>query len=102
MATYFIRIDTYWQNSPDRFVGPFASRKEAQAEIDRATSADNSRVVLIGQSASDIKTGIRCHGIFPRNVCERNYGMTDRNMLSRTIPLHTTDLREHEDAYLAY
>ena len=35
-ATYYIRIDTYWQNSADSFVGPFASRDEAQAEIESA------------------------------------------------------------------
>ena len=99
MATYFIRIDTYWQNSPDRFVGPFVDRSEAQAEIGRATSADNSRVVLAGQMASDIKTGIRCHGVLSKTEAKRR-GMTDRNTLSRTIPLDTTDLNEHESAYL--
>lgn len=101
MATYFIRIDTYWQNSLDRFVGPFASRDEAQAEIDHATNAENSRVVLIGQSASDIKTGIRCHGILSKTSATR-HGMTERNTLSMTIPLNTADLTEHEDLYLAY
>lgn len=102
MATYFIRIDTFWQNSPDRFVGPFDSRSDAQAEIDRAIDAPNSKVTVSNQSASDIRYGIRVHGIHPRTVCERNYGMDERNTLSRTIPLSTVDLTEHEDAYLAY
>lgn len=101
MATYFIRIGTYWQNSPDRFVGPFDSREAAQAEIDRATGADNSRVVLAGQSASDVKTAIRCHGILSKTEAKRA-GMTDRNTLSHTIPLNTYDLTEHENAYLVY
>lgn len=100
MATYFIRIDTYWQNSPDRFVGPFDSREAAQAEIDRATGAENSSVVLAGQSASNIKIGIRCHGILSKTEAKRA-GMADCNTLSRTIPLDTYDLTEHEDVYLA-
>lgn len=101
MATYFIRIDTYWQNSADRFVGPFDSREAAEVAIDAATSANKSMVVRQGQSARNIKTGIRVHGVLSKTEAKRA-GMTERNVLSRTIPLDTYELREHEDAYLAY
>ncbi len=30
-AQYFIEVDTYWQNSVSYFVGPFATRAEAEA-----------------------------------------------------------------------
>jgi hypothetical protein len=102
MASYFIRIDTYWQNSPDRFVGPFKNRKDAEAAIKVAQDADTSLVVRPGQSARDIKRGIRVLGVVPATVARRNYGMTERNTLSRVIPINTEDLREHEEAYLPY
>lgn len=43
MATYFIEVDTYWQNSPSYFVGPFNSKAEAEAWFsgDDWTPADN-------------------------------------------------------------
>lgn len=31
MATYFIEVDTYWENSTSYFVGPFYSKAEAEA-----------------------------------------------------------------------
>lgn len=30
-ATYYIEVDTYWQNSKSYFVGPFKSREAAEA-----------------------------------------------------------------------
>lgn len=30
-ASYFIEVDTYWQNAPSFFVGPFESRDQAEA-----------------------------------------------------------------------
>lgn len=31
MASYFIEVDTYWQNSTSYFVGPFESKADAEA-----------------------------------------------------------------------
>jgi len=31
MKQYYIEVDTYWQNSVSYFVGPFASKVEAEA-----------------------------------------------------------------------
>ena len=97
MAQYFIRIDTYWQNSANRFVGPFTTRADAHAEIDRAMDEPMNLVYHAGQLAADIKNGIRVHGTHPRTVCERNYGMNDqRNVLTARIPLNTQELAEDE------
>lgn len=30
-ATFYIEVDTYWQNSKSYFVGPFASKADAEA-----------------------------------------------------------------------
>lgn len=99
MATYFIRIDTYWQNSADRFVGPFGSREDAEAEIVTATEAAGSKVVRRGQTALDIKRGIRVHEVLSKTDAKRA-GMSERNTLGVTIPLDADALREHEDVYL--
>jgi hypothetical protein len=101
MATYFIRIDTYWQNSADRFVGPFNSREAAETAIVTATDAAGSKVVRRGQSASDIKRGIRVHEVLSKTDAKRA-GMNERNTLGAVIPLDTHDLRVCEDVYLAY
>jgi hypothetical protein len=43
-ATYFIEVDTYWQNSRSYFVGPFESRDAAEAwyQNDDWTAEDNT------------------------------------------------------------
>ena len=59
-ATYFVRVDTYWQDSPDYFVGPFATRADAQAAIDGIDTADN---VWRADSlcGGDIRTAVRVY-----------------------------------------
>ncbi len=60
-AQYFIRIDTYWQNSPDYFVGPFESRDAAQAAIDGIKAGDNLWLST-STCGGDIRTAVR---VFP-------------------------------------
>lgn len=60
-AQYFIRIDTYWQNSPDRFVGPFDSREAAQAAIDGIQTEDNVWLAT-STCGGDIRSAVR---VFP-------------------------------------
>lgn len=61
-ATYYIRYSTYWQNAPDWFAGPFASREEAQKEIERAT--DTGKVDVYGRGLSrDVKNNYAILGI---------------------------------------
>lgn len=59
-AQYFIRFDTYWQNSPNRFCGPFASRAEAQAAIDNIPTAANVWLST-SQCGGDIRDAIRVY-----------------------------------------
>lgn len=59
-ARYFVRIDSYWQNSADYFVGPFESREQAQAAIDGIQTEDN---VWLSTSmcGGDIRTAVRVY-----------------------------------------
>src|SRR5260221_1960407 len=57
-ASYYIRIDTYWQNSPNRFVGPFATREEAEAEVERALAASGSLVARAENHSPNVRRGI--------------------------------------------
>ena len=93
-ATYYIRIDTYWQNSADSFVGPFASRDEAQAEIESAM--DDGKVCMAYHMAADIKSGIRVHEVLSKTQAKRQ-GMTagqcgEGNMIGKRIPRNTGEL----------
>ena len=99
---YYVRIDTYWQNSPDRWVGPFATATEAQAEIDKAVGAYDSKVTPATQMAADVKHGIRVLGIAPKSQAQRR-GLKDfslgddiSNIIGNKIPLSTDDLFDLE------
>lgn len=104
-ATYYVRVDTFWQNSADRFVGPFKSRPAAEAAIREANAAPGGEVVVMGTSPRNIKRAIRIWGVLTKTEAERA-GMRDeydsrRNVLPR-IPIDTDDLfdleeREHRD-----
>lgn len=103
MATFFIRIDTLWQNSPDYFVGPFDTRAEAQAAIDAAVNHDDSKVVLPGRMAGDVKEAVRVHGILGKTEA-RKAGLTDlvlfgdrtlhSNLLGKEVPFNGGRLSE--------
>ena len=78
MASYYIRFDTYYQNSADRFCGPFDSRKAAEKEIERAVNARNSKVVRYGNQPTDIKESVRFSVLSPRprpGAPETRYGV---------------------------
>ena len=63
MAQYYVRISTYWQNSPNWFVGPFVSRAAAEAAIEEAEKASGSKVYPAASLGGDIRYGIRVHGV---------------------------------------
>lgn len=97
-ATYFIRVDSYWQNSPDYFVGPFESKELAQAEINRATTDPDSLAILSQHLASDVKNGVRVHAVINKTKA-REMGMRDwqfgdeySNLLGTRIPINTHDM----------
>ena len=96
---YYIRIDTYWQGAPDRFVGPFASTQDANAAIERAQGVAVSAVVVAGQTPRDIKSSIRVLGVLTEQEA-KNAGMTRANRLGRRVPFDTTELAAEEAAYL--
>lgn len=106
-AAYYIRIDTYWQHSPDRWVGPFASRKQAEGAIGAALNAEDGCAVMSGQRPQDIKRAIRVYGVFPKSHAER-MGMRDAshypksNLIGHEVPINIDELFEKESAGLSY
>jgi len=99
-ASYYVKFDTYWQHSPDRFAGPFASRDDAQAAIDAALNDPQSKAVMYGQHATDIKHGVRIYGILSRSEARRDGLRLDwdaeQNCIGKRIPVSTDDLFELE------
>ncbi len=95
MASYFIRIDTYWQGSKDYFVGPFGSREEAEAVIETAVHADGAKVWPADRLAGDVKDGIRVHGVVSKTQAKQ-YGLSEEpgrsNVLGPVIPRNRADL----------
>ena len=59
MAKYFIRLDTYWQGSPDRWFGPYPTKDTALAACDGSGAGRAD----LGQMASDVKYQTRVLGI---------------------------------------
>lgn len=104
-AQYFIRIDTYWQNSPDYFVGPFDSRDEAQTAIDSITTEAN---VWLSTSTcgGDIRSAVR---VFPAILTAseaKRSGMRDdygaKHNTIPTMPTSAADLFEYFQQMRAY
>lgn len=102
---YFIRIDTYWQNSPDYFIGPFDSREAAQAAIDNIQTEDNvwSSTSTCG---GDIRSAVR---VFPAILTAseaKRSGMRDdygaRHNVMPTMPKDANDLFEYFQQIRAY
>lgn len=99
MATkkYYVNIDTLWANSPEWFVGPFNTRADAEAEIERAINAPDSKVQLHTKAALDVRDGIRVWGIMPKSAARRagmrESGWRKANLISKTIPLSRSALR---------
>lgn len=86
-AQYFIRIDTYWQNSRDNFVGPFESREAAQAAIDGIDSEDN---VWLSTSmcGGDIRTAVRVYPTILTSTEAKRMGMrNDYGSSHNTVPM---------------
>jgi len=96
-AQYFIRIDTYWQNSKDYFVGPFESRDEAQAAIDGIQTEDN---VWLSTSTcgGDIRSAIRVYPKILTATEAKRGGMHDdygnRHNVVPVMPSRENDLFE--------
>ena len=93
MATYYIRFDTYWQNSPNRFVGPFSTRQAAEDAIKAAENATNSKVARSSQMANDLRNGIRVFGVLSSTEAKR-YGLRHNYEALDELPRNTTELAQ--------
>lgn len=100
-ARYFVAVDTYWQNSPYYFVGPFRTREAAQAAIDDVLTSDN---VWLSTSicGGDIKTAVRVYpSILSATEAKQHgivedYGSSRCNVVDR-MPFDAVDLSEMTD-----
>lgn len=103
MATYFIRIDTYWQNSADRFVGPFTSKALAEEEMQRALAAKNNVWSARSLCGGNIKYAIRVYPDVLTATEAKRMGMRPlgalrgTNMIGERVPDSTDDLYEIEE-----
>jgi hypothetical protein len=83
MATYYVKVDTYWQNSPDYFVGPFNDRQAAQSWLDGRDGSVN----LADQFAGDVKNDWRA-SMMSATEAKRN-GMSDTYERHNVLPVTT-------------
>ena len=92
----YVKVDSYWQNSPDYFVGP-VSKAEAQAMIMAAQRANGSLVALSSQMSRDVRHGIRVVIVTNRAAKSRIIeDYPNRNILP-SIPTSTDELKEMVD-----
>lgn len=91
---YFIRIDTYWQNSTDNFVGPFESRDAAQAAIDNIKIEDN---VWLSTSTcgGDIRSAFRVYPAILTASEAKRMGMRNDYSARHNVVPHMPN-REHD------
>lgn len=61
MATYFIEVDTYWQNSASYFVGPFATKAEAEAWHQQDAGSDANVWYSTSLCGGDIRDAWRVY-----------------------------------------
>lgn len=96
--TFYVRFDTYWQHSPDRFVGPFITRAAAQAIIDGIETGEN---VWRADSmcGGDIRTAIRVYPEVLTASQARRMGMRDAYS---ELPKDTDELFDLESNFARY
>ena len=93
----YIKVDSYWQNSPDYFVGPM-SKAQAQAAIKVAQEAEGSLVALSSQMSSDVRYGIRVCLVTNKAARTRiNLSGESLYNILEGIPLNTSELYEMSD-----
>lgn len=60
-TNFYVRVDTYWQNSLDYFVGPFARAEDAQAWLDQDIAEDANVWWSTSNCGGDIRDAWRIH-----------------------------------------
>lgn len=91
---YYIKLDSYWQNSPDRWVGPYESRAEAQEAV------NTSSLILPGQTPADIKEALRFWGRYPKGAALKQGLPTEAPeswLILPSIPDSLSELRQMEE-----
>lgn len=91
MATYYIEVDTYWQNSKSHFVGPFASREAAEAWYSELTPTDNVWLAT-STCGGDIRSAWRIYPTPLSKTAARRRGMrcyADGDEMDNTISPET-------------
>lgn len=94
-ARYYFRIDTYWTNSPDYFIGPFDTRDVAQAEID--SIQDKYGYCLSANMCGNVKDFWRVYDVVLTATEAKRMGMRDdyssrHNLISNTLPNNSADI----------
>ena len=70
VAKYFVKVDTFWQNSADTWYGPYTSKADAQAAIDKAVE---ERGAHEGHGLTcNVKSQVRIWGIFTKTDARRH------------------------------
>lgn len=90
---YFVRVDTYWQNSADYFVGPFDSRAAAQAAIDAIPTSANAWLAS-SSCGGDIRDAVRVYDTILTATEARARGMNEtgnENYETNVLPRIPTD-----------
>jgi hypothetical protein len=98
MTKYYVHIDTFWNNSPDYFVGPFASEKDALTAAKIAIDDNKSNVTSsLTSSIASIADAIRVYGACTESHAIKqgmiNNHSSMHNVIS-TMPRDTSDLQE--------
>jgi len=96
-SKFFVRLDTYWQGSPDRWIGPYPTLDAARAACDDSGAGRAD----LGQMAGDVKNQTRVLGIH-NGTKSRHLGRRDENTIPAQdkVPSSTAALRELERDYL--
>jgi hypothetical protein len=103
-SSYYVRIDTLWANSPDRWVGPFTTQAEAKSEIIRALAAADSLCCLASERASYVRNAVRILGVVAQSQAQRRglhdwpFGDESSNVIGVQIPLDAGELHDIEEA----
>ena len=94
MATYFIEVDTYWQNSTSYFVGPFESKADAEVWHQQDVS-DNANVwYSTSLCGGDIRDAWRIYPAPLTKTEARKRGLDDNHEISPNVELSASALSD--------
>jgi len=84
-AKFYVRMDTYWQNSKDVWFGPYTTRQAAEDAADCGAGRYD-----LGQMAADIKNQTRVLGVYnateSRKRGRRNHNTIPAGGTRRSLP----------------